>query len=107
MEGGEFGWISLLQVRADFARKTAAHARTPEIAKEFEDLAALYQEMMEHAGSGDAAEAKGELLRYLHSRAAHFLREARDITGKAGDDLKYLAAAFGAEASRVQNHLVR
>ncbi|HWG80382.1 MAG TPA: hypothetical protein VN681_11440 [Stellaceae bacterium] len=107
MEGGDFGWISLLQVRADFARKAAANARTPEIGKEFEDLAALYQEMMDHAGSGDAAEAKGELLRYLQSRAAHFLREARDLTGKAGDDLKYLAGVFGAEASRVQNHAVR
>jgi len=107
MEGGDFGWVSLLQVRADYVRKAATNARTPNIGKEFEELASVYQEMMDHADTSDAAEAKGKLTRYLLSRAAHFLREARSLTGKAGDDLKYLAGVFGAEASRVQNHLVR
>ncbi len=33
MEAGiNFGWMSLLQRRADYARKTAASARTPGIA---------------------------------------------------------------------------
>jgi ElaB/YqjD/DUF883 family membrane-anchored ribosome-binding protein len=107
MDGEDFGWVSLLQVRADYAQKAAANARTPEIAKEFEELAAVYLEMMEHAASGNAAEAKDELLRHLQGRAHHFLMEARNRTGKVGDDLKYLAGVFGAEASRVQNHAVR
>lgn len=104
--GGEFAWMSLLQRRADFARKSAAAARTPSIAREFEELAALYNEAME-ARHTLPSDAKDEIIRHLQTRAGQFLSEARDLTSrsdsKRADELKYLAGALGAEASRLKN----
>jgi hypothetical protein len=104
--GGEFQWMSLLQRRADFARKSAAGARTPNIAREFEELAAIYSEAME-ARHTLPSDAKDEIVRYLYARANQFLGEARSLTSRSdaarADELKFLAGAFGAEASRLKN----
>jgi hypothetical protein len=105
-----FGWVSMLQRRADYARKAAASARSPNVAHEFEELAALYQEAME-AQHTPPAEARDEIVRHLHLRANNFLTEARRLTAKSeakrADDLKFLAGAFGAEASRLKNDASR
>lgn len=105
----DFGWLSLLQRRADYARKAASAARSPEIAKELKDLAAVYEEAMEHgASAATSAEAKSQIVRHLQGRANEFLMEARKMNGKArGDDFKYLAGLFGAEAARVKSDAVR
>jgi len=110
MEAGvDFGWMSLLQRRADYARKTAASARTPEIGKQFEELAALYESLMEgQVPLGVKAFAKGDpksnLIRHLQSRASQLMLEARATTDKKrADDLHYIAGVFGAEAARFKN----
>jgi hypothetical protein len=109
-QADSFGWLSLLQRRADYARKAAASARTPDIAHEFEELAALYEEAME-AQHTPPAEAKDEIVKHLYSRANQFLMEARKLTAntqaKRADSLKYLAGVFGAEASRLKNDATR
>ncbi|MGO8920043.1 MAG: hypothetical protein ACLQJR_29435 [Stellaceae bacterium] len=111
--GVDFGWMSLLQRRADYARKTAASARTPAIAKEFEELAALYDTLMEGqtpagAKSITPTDPKGGLIRHLQARAVQFLMDARGISDKArADDLRYLGGVFGAEAARLKNDGVR
>jgi hypothetical protein len=105
-----FAWLSLLQRRADYARKAASGARTPDLAHEFEELAAVYLEAME-AKHTPPAEAKDEIIRHLQLRANQFLTEARGLTTKSdakrADDLKYLAGVFGAEASRLKNDATR
>lgn len=114
MEGGvNFGWLSLLQRRADYARKVAAAARSPAVAKEFEDLATLYDGLMEGrppAGANSFAQSdpKHSLIRHLQARASQLLMDARSIADKTrADDLKYLAGVFGAEAARVKNDDMR
>ncbi|HXY98541.1 MAG TPA: hypothetical protein VEI03_00985 [Stellaceae bacterium] len=113
MEAGvDFGWMSLLQRRADYARKTAASARTPGIAKEFEDLTALYEKLMEGrvpaAPAFTSGDPKSGLIRHLQARASQFLMDARSIADKArADELRYLAGVFGAEAARLKNDAVR
>jgi hypothetical protein len=114
MEAGvDLGWMSLLQRRADYARKTATSARTPGIAKEFEELAALYDTLMEGgvpAGATTFGEAdpKTGLIRHLQARASRFLMDARAISDKIrADELRYLAGVFGAEAARLKNDGVR
>jgi hypothetical protein len=105
-----FAWLSLLQRRADYARKAASGARSPDIAHEFEELAALYTEAME-AKHTPPAEAKDEIVKHLQHRASQFLTDARALTTKSearrADDLKYLAGVFGAEASRLKNDAAR
>ena len=109
MEGGEdFGWISLLQRRADYVRKAAAGAKSADVTKEYEELASLYEDVMERAMKpGNTSEARNELVRYLQMRSAQFLRDSHGDPGKRGDDLKYLAGIFGAEAARLKNDGVR
>ncbi len=114
MEAGiNFGWMSLLQRRADYARKTAASARTPGIAKEFEELAALYETLMEGQTlpglkTFGEADPKSGLIHHLQSRASQLLMEARGVTDKGrADELHYLAGVFGAEAARIKNDGVR
>jgi hypothetical protein len=115
MEAAEdFGWISLLQRHADYARKSAAAARTPEIAKEFEELTALYEALMEgEVPAGAKAIARGAeprtgLIQHLQARGNQLLMEARATADKKrADDLRYLAGVYGAEASRVKNDGVR
>jgi predicted kinase len=102
--------MSLLQRRADFARKAAEGARSPTVAHEFEELAAVYNGAME-AKHTQPEDAKSDILRHLHLRANQFLTEARGLTSRSdsarADELKYLAGAFGAEASRLKNDAVR
>lgn len=105
-----FAWLSLLQRRADYARKAAAAARSPDIAHEFEELTALYMEAME-AKHTLPSDAKDEIVRHLQHRAGQFLTDARALTAKSdakrAEDLKYLAGVFGAEASRLKNDTTR
>jgi hypothetical protein len=107
--GIDFGWISLLQRRADYARKSVAAARTPEIAKEFEDLAELYEALMEGEVPATAkaiarAEPKTGLIQHLQARGNQLLMDARAITDKKrADDLRYLAGVYGAEAARLKS----
>jgi len=109
----DFAWISLLQRRADYARKTAASAPRPAVAKELEELAALYDALMEGkipagAKSITSVDPKGGLIRHLQARANQYLMDARTISNKAcADDLRYLAGVFGAEAARLKNDGVR
>jgi hypothetical protein len=113
MDGGvDFGWMSLLQRRADYARKAAASARTPEIAKEFEELAGLYEGLMEGklpAGKSFLqADPKSSLIRHLQSRASQLMMDARNTADKKrADGLHYLAGVFGAEAARFKNDGIR
>ncbi len=113
MEAGvDGGWMSLLQRRADYARRTAASARTPSIAKEFEELVALYDTLMEGLIPGAKSFAQGDpksgLIRYLQARASQFLMDARTIGDKTrADELRYLAGVMGAEAARFKNDSVR
>jgi hypothetical protein len=105
----DFAWVSLLQRRADYARKSAESARTPEIANEFEQLAALYLALMNGEVPGNAkAIARGEpksgLIQYLQTRGHQLLMDARSIADKKrADDIRYLAGVYGAEASRLKN----
>lgn len=114
MEAGEdFGWISLLQRHADYARKSAAAARTPEIAKEFEELTALYEALMEGEVPATAkaiarGEARSGLVQHLQARSSQLMMEARaSADKKRADELRYLAGVYGAEASRLKNDGVR
>jgi hypothetical protein len=111
--GVDFVWMSLLQRRADYARKTAASARTPGITKEFEELAVLYETLMEGqtppgTKTFGQADPKSGLIQHLQSRASQLLMDARGVTDKArADELHYLAGVFGAEAARIKNDGVR
>ena len=114
---GDFAWLSVLQRRAEYARKAAAGARSAAVAKEFEELAALYDGI---AGRADAAtppearqigsrkDPKGGLIKHLQSRAHELMMEARTVTDRRkADDLKYLSGAYGAEAARLKNDNMR
>ncbi len=114
----DFGWLSLLQRRADFVRKAAAGARSPGVAKEFEELAQLYDgiagraeaEAARQAGDKVAwrADPKSTLIKHLLSRSHEFLSQARTVKDKArAEELKYLSGAYGAEAARIKNDGVR
>jgi putative protein kinase ArgK-like GTPase of G3E family len=113
----DFALFSLLQKRVEFARKSAASARSETVAKEFEGMADLYEEVLGRAGASAAAPAKpsvsrsdpkSDLVRILQSRAAEFLTKARTVTDKLrADELKYLAGAYGAEAARLKNEGMR
>jgi hypothetical protein len=116
--GGDFAWLSLLQRRADYARRAASTAHTPGIAKAFEELAELYDGI---AGRAEAqpersamrpgisrSDAMSDLVKLLQSRSHQFLREARGMTDqKHAEELKFLAGAFGAEAARLKNDSMR
>lgn len=112
-DGVDFAWMSLLQRRADYARKAAASARTQEIAKEFEELAALYEALMEGEVPASAkaiarSEPKSGLIQHLQARASQLLMDARAIADKKrADDLRYLGGVYGAEAARLKNDGVR
>jgi hypothetical protein len=111
----DFGWLSLVQRRADYVRKSVTKARSPGVAKEFEDLAALYDDVLEGQGRLPArvrgisrTDPKSDLIRYLQARASQFLMDARNLSDPArADELKFLAGAFGAEAARLKNDTVR
>lgn len=111
--GIDFGWMSLLQKRTDYVRKMVTTARTPEIAKEFEELAELYQTLMDGQTPMLAKyflqmEPKIALLHHLQARASQLLADAREIADKGwADDLRYLAGVYGAEAARFKNGGVR
>jgi hypothetical protein len=112
---GDFAWLSLLQRRADYARKSAAGARTPGIAKELGELAELYD------GASGRAEAeapandrrapprdKDGLVQHLMSRSHELLGQARNLSDKnRADELKYLAGVYGAEAARLKTDKLR
>jgi hypothetical protein len=118
---GDFAWLSLLQRRADYARKAATGARTPNIAKELSELAALYDDIAGRAeveaarpavGGIDRRVARGnaqdELVRHLLSRSHDFLAKARSLTDKGrAEELKYLAGVYGAEAARLKTDRMR
>jgi len=112
-----FAWLSLLQRRADYARKAAAGARSAAVAQELEELALLYDGI---AGRVDAPtppvarqiagrkDPKGELIKHLQSRARELMMDGRTAGDRQrADDLKYLAGAYGAEAARLKNDNVR
>jgi hypothetical protein len=109
----DFAMMSLLQRRADYARKSASSARTPAIAKEFEELAGLYESLMEGEVPANAkaiarAELKVGLIRHLQARSSQLLMDARGMTDqKRADDMRYLAGVYGAEAARLKNDGVR
>jgi hypothetical protein len=108
-DGVDFAMMSLLQRRADYARKSATSARTPEIAKEFEELAGLYEALMEGEVPASAkaiarAELKSGLIQHLQARSGQLLMDARGTSDKKrADDLRYLAGVYGAEAARLKN----
>lgn len=118
---GDFAWLSLLQRRADYARKAAIGARTPNIAKELSELAALYDDVAGRAEVEAARPAAGgidrrvprgntqdELVRHLLSRSHDFLAKARTLSDKGrAEELKYLAGVYGAEAARLKNNRMR
>jgi hypothetical protein len=121
MHTADFAWLSQLQRRADYARKSALGARTPAIARELAELAALYDsvagrtevEAEREASRKGAAllrvdEGKDDLIRHLMSRAAGLLVEARNQSDeKRADELKYLAGVYGAEAARLKTNSMR
>jgi hypothetical protein len=118
---GDFAWLSLLQRRADYTRKVATSARTPNLAKELSELAALYDEVAGRAeveadrpavGGIDRRAARGnaqdELVRHLLSRSHDFLSKARTLTDKGrAEEFKYLAGVYGAEAARLKTDRMR
>ena len=117
---GDFAWLSLLQRRADYARKVASGARTPSIAKELSELASLYDDIagraeVEAANPNQAMDRRGtrgnaqdELIHYLQSRSHDFLAKARTLSDKArAEELKYLAGVYGAEAARLKTDRMR
>ena len=114
---GDFAWLSLLQRRAEYARKAAASARSEAVAKEFAELAALYDGIAgrtqaetpsEAKQIGKHEDAKTDLIKHLQARAHRFMLEARGVNDrKRADDLKYLSGAFGAEAVRLKNDNMR
>jgi hypothetical protein len=97
---------------------TALGARTPAIARELAELAALYDSVAgrtkaeaERHASGKrrplvrGSEGKDGLIRHLMSRAAELLVEARNLGDeKRADELKYLAGVYGAEAVRLKTN---
>ena len=113
-----FGWLSLLQRRADYARKAAGEARTPAIAEELKELASLYDDTAGRVEE-DAARApkdrriaredsRNELVTYLQSRSHAFLSQARGLVDlKRADELKHIAGIYGAEAARLKSGEVR
>jgi hypothetical protein len=117
---GDFAWLSLLQRRADYTRKAATGARTPNLAKELGELAALYDDIAGRA-EVEAAQVspaidrrtmrgnvKDELIRHLLSRSHDFLAKARTLGDKArAEELKYLAGVYGAEAARLKTDRMR
>jgi hypothetical protein len=115
MQKDEFAWLSLLQRRAEYARKSAASARSTAVAKEFEELALLYDGIAGREQAKDRpapgarsaiarGDPKSELIKHLQSRSHQLMMDARTVTDrKRADDLKYLAGAYGAEAVRVKN----
>ncbi|HUH83941.1 MAG TPA: hypothetical protein VLX85_04995 [Stellaceae bacterium] len=112
-----FAWLSLLQRRAEYARKAAAGARSAAVAHEFEALALLYDGIAGRVDTATPAEARqiagrkdprGELIKHLQSRAHELMMEARTATDRQrADDLKYLVGAYGAEAARLKNDNMR
>ncbi len=110
--------MSLLQKRADYARRAAAGARSEKVAKEFEELAQLYDGIAGRAEaeaarqSGDKAawraDPKSTLIKHLLARSHDFLSQARAVKDKVrADELKYLSGAYGAEAARIKNDGIR
>ena len=114
MDATHFGWLSQLQKRADYARKSALGARTSTIAKELAELAALYDGVAGRAeaeAEGAATERrrvapsadKDGLIRRLMSRSHELLSQARHLSDRnRADELKYLAGVYGAEAARLK-----
>jgi hypothetical protein len=115
---GDFAWLSLLQRRADYARKSAAGARTPGIAKELGELGEL-AELYDGVSGRAEAEApandkralprdKDGLVQRLMSRSHELLAQARNLSEKnRADELKYLAGVYGAEAARLKTDGLR
>jgi hypothetical protein len=115
----DFAWLSLVQRRADYARNAVKNARSPAIAKEFEELAAVYDGILGRAeaearvaqgakNSISRSDPRSDLIRYLNGRSHQFLMDARSAKDrKRSDDLKFLAGAFGAEAARLKNDGMR
>ncbi len=113
MDKADFAWLSQLQKRADYARKSAQGARTDRIAQELAELAALYDGV---AGRAEAEldrvatdkkrappSDKDGLIRHLMSRSHELLGKARNLSDKKlADELKYLAGVYGAEAARLK-----
>jgi hypothetical protein len=116
-QGGDFAWLSLLQRRAEYARKAAASARSEAVAKEFTELAALYDGIAGRAQAETPPEAKQigsredsriDLIKHLQLRAHRFMLDARGVSDrKRADELRYLSGAFGAEAVRLKNDNMR
>lgn len=114
---GDFAWQSLLQKRADYARKSAASATTPGVAKELGELAALYDGIAGRAeanvrqGANDRRapnDGKDNLIQQLMSRSHELLGQARNLSDKKrADELKYLAGVYGAEAARIKTDRMR
>lgn len=114
---GDFAWLSLLQRRAEFARKSAGGARSPAVAKELNQLAQLYDAIAGRAEAAMSPEArqiggrsdpKGDLIKHLQARANQLMMEARTVSDrKRADELKYLSGAYGAEAVRLKNDGMR
>jgi hypothetical protein len=113
MDKSDFAWLSQLQKRADYARKSAQGARTVGIAKALAELAALYDgvagraevEVGRHATDKKRAPPgdKDGLIRHLMSRSHELLVHARNLSDqKHADELKYLAGVYGAEAARLK-----
>jgi hypothetical protein len=114
----DFAWLSLLQKRADYARKSAAGARTPGIAKGLGELAALYDGIAGRAeadfeksssdGSSAPRDGRDILIQQLMSRSLELLSQARNPSDKKrADELKYLAGVYGAEAARIKTDRMR
>jgi hypothetical protein len=113
MDKTDFAWLSQLQKRADYARKSAQGARTHRIAQELAELASLYDgvagraetEVARHATDKRRAPRadKDGLICHLMSRSHELLGHARNLSDKKhADDLKYLAGVYGAEAARLK-----
>jgi hypothetical protein len=113
MDKTDFAWLSLLQKRADYARKSAQGARTDHIAQELSALASLYdgvagranaevQRLATDKGRAPPSDKDG-LIRHLMSRSHELLGQARNLNDKKyADELKYLAGVYGAEAARLK-----
>lgn len=117
-EGVDFAWLSLLQKRADYARKAAASARTEFLAEELQEMAAFYDGIAGRAEANAARAAldksvvrsdpKVALIKHLQTKSHEFLSKARTVKDKKrADELKYLSGAYGAEAARVKNDGLR
>jgi hypothetical protein len=113
-----FAWLSLLQRRADYARKAASEARTPAVAAELKELASLYDDTAGRVEKDSAHSAKdrraareysrNELVSHLQARSHAFLAQARGLADeKRANELRYIAGIYGAEASRLRAGEVR